>query len=151
MTDDSHFSDVPAERSESHDGSPFYADIKEFDRCLTRPFLNELSLDDARFLLARIESFNHVAKAVQETQVLSKSDEYMIAVGCRLSSDLSEAIQDRLVDLVHARESDIVEMSVKLREQMRERFLANSLLTKASDIRTQTAVLGEKMGLGVVL
>lgn len=138
------------------DAFSFHDTLKEFDRYLNRTYLETLSLDEARLLLARIETFNALAKSHHRTSALhpereSVMDEYMVTAGCRLASDLSEKIMMRLVDLLQERDDEITLLSSRLRQKLQERYEASTLLSRAQTARANTNHLGETHGLGVIL
>ncbi len=133
------------------DAFSFRDTLKEFDRCLNRTYLDTLSLDEARLLLSRIETFNAVAENSRRMNALRLEDEYMVAAGCRLASDLSEKVMMRLVDLLQERDEEVALLSSRLRQKMQERYEAQALLNRAQTTRGATNRLGETNGLGVIL
>ncbi len=129
----------------------FHACVKEFDRYLNKTYLETLSLDEAQLLLGRIELFDIMAQQAKALEPLSDDEAYLITVGCRLSSDLSDTITMRLVDLLQQHEGEISLLSSKLRKQMQKRFQASVLLNQAQSVRSQVNDMGETYGLGVIL
>ncbi len=129
----------------------FYTSVKEFDRCLNKTYLETLSIEESQLLLGKIETFNLMAEECRNAGGVSVEEEYLITVGCRLSSDLSEEITMRLVDLLQSHEYEVSLLSIKLRKQMQQRFQASMLLTKAQEVRSQTNDMGETYGLGVII
>jgi hypothetical protein len=141
-----------------------YQAVKLFDRCLKKEYLARLSLEEAALLLLKIERFQSmVAKHFplpDEAQFPpgwglnpppAYHTEYLMVVGCRLCSDLTEQIMLRLVDVLQSRENEADQIYIQLRNNMRDRQLASGLIQKSQRIRNLTIDNAESIGLGVIL
>ncbi|MBX2859732.1 MAG: hypothetical protein KTR14_00735 [Vampirovibrio sp.] len=125
--------------------------VQEFDRCLGRDYLASLSLDEAQLLLGKIDTFHEAALALKEDPELSSEQDYLIAVGCRLTADLAESILMRVVDILGQREQELDVLHAKLRKRLKERHQASMLLNQARQSRNLIHQVGQSAGLGVVL
>lgn len=76
---------------------------------------------------------------------------YLMAVGCRLASDLNEQVLLKLVDLMDARAQDLEALYKKVRHHVRERQLTAILLNRAQCNRELTLENGLSLGLGAIL
>ncbi len=77
--------------------------------------------------------------------------EYLMAVGCRLASDLNEQVLLRLVDLLDERDKDLNDLYKKVRHHVKERQLTAILLNRAQCNRELTLENGISLGLGAIL
>lgn len=128
--------------------------IRTFDRLLERKLLAQLSLDALRTVLSEMTRFHRQVRFMPVGNPSPDSlDErsFLVAAGCRLSSDLNEAVIDRLLTTVEQHDAQITELSRLLAERLQARNEATRLLKEARDLRLQTAETGEQAGLGMIL
>jgi hypothetical protein len=119
--------------------------IRRFDRALRKPALQRLSLESAAQNLEEMTRFFLHADTAAEDEIS------LVAAGCRLSSDLSEAMISRLQDAMLAHDAAIAALSRQLGERLKAREQASRLLCKAQALREQTQTTAEAAGLGVIL
>ncbi len=164
--------------------------LLSFDAYLDRQNLENLTLDEAAFILMRIDLFHqHVADSFgcKAQEVSSLADQlcnwasnhphypegannieflfessssavghkpqnhYLMAVGCRLASDLNEKIVMRLSDLLDRREKNLEDLYKSVRKTVQEQQIANKLLNQAQKNRELTVEHGLALGLGMLV
>ncbi len=126
---------------------PLMQAIRSFDYTLQKPVLNRLSLEKMEAALEELADFHGVVTgwdAGEETP-------YLAAVGCRLGSDLNEALMTRLGERLQAQDAAVEELSARLKNLLQERHRTARLLMKTREIRQRTLETGERLGLGLVL
>ncbi|MGE0200784.1 MAG: hypothetical protein AB7P76_07440 [Candidatus Melainabacteria bacterium] len=131
--------------------------VRDMDRYLRdREYLAMMGFTGANQVLAIIQTFNeqvaeyHTRRFDVDAGDL-KSLERAILAGCRLSADLMESLQERLMDTIQQGESDIERLHVRLREQVKARHQAVMVMQKVQSARQAIQQSGEGLGLGVIL
>ncbi len=131
--------------------------VLTMDRALDRQGLDQLTLEEAQVLLNLVDRFNQEAICYQTIQQLSNhvtpslETQYLIAAGCRLSSDLTEEVLMRLVDHHDCHQTRLDQLCQELRTEMRQRHTAHRLIQQAQQVRQQLTHASEQSGLGVIL
>jgi hypothetical protein len=164
--------------------------LLSFDAYLDRQNLENLTLEEAAFILMRIDLFHqyvadafgcqsqkaselaeqlcnwasghpHYPEGATNIEFLFESsssalghkphNHYLMAVGCRLASDLNEKIVTRLSDLLDRREKNLEDLYKSVRKTVQEQQIAAKLLDRAQKNRELTVENGLALGLGMLV
>ena len=123
--------------------NPLHQTLQSFDRALHRPVLQALPLDGLKCALEDIDRFRLQA----DRQCLERPDDPLVAAGCWLSSDLNEAVIERLVDAVQSQDDAIALLSRQLQQRLKERDQAVQLLRKAQRLKQHIWNTADSAGL----
>ena len=131
-----------------HTTETLHALLRQMDRALqNRARLEKLSLTQAQTLLETVQQFVAACEQLPDTT----EARFLQAAGCRLSSDLSEQVLTRVLDLQAERETSINQLCKALQQEMKDRYLAQTLVQQVQSARQNLHLTGERVGLGVVL
>ena len=141
---------------------PLVSAIRSFDYRLQRPVLSRMNMESIEQSLEELDDFHEAVDwlygeafeaetpcVFQEEQEVMPPD--LAAVGCRLSSDLNEALMLRLAEKLQKQDEAAEALSRQLKQLLTERARTAKLLQKTHDIRQHTLQTGERLGLGLVL
>lgn len=125
--------------------------IQLMDSQLDRKALRQLCPVRANGLLSLIAHFHDLVENYRQSIGDTPELTMMIATGCRLSSDLSDAVLNRLVDRLQQREADLSLSHRAIRHQLQDQAHVSKLLSQVQTLRSDTSSLGEEAGLGMIL
>jgi len=131
--------------------------VRDMDRYLRdREYLAMMGATGATQVLALIDGFNALVTDYHTRRFeVDAGDmrpvERAILAGCRLSADLMESLQERLMDTIQQGESDIERLHVRLREQVKARHQAVMVMQKVQTARQAIQLSGETLGMGIIL
>src|SRR5437868_1888044 len=97
-----------------------YRQVQEFDGYLQKPYLKTLTLEDAARILKKMEAFHHQADGLRQQPQYSLENDYLIAVGCRLTADLLEQILMRVMDIYQAGDHTLTRLYQQFQGQIRQ-------------------------------
>lgn len=125
---------------------PLMTAIRSFDYTLQKPVLARMNLEKMATALAELAEFHDVVEDFSPP-----ADPYLASVGCRLSTDLTEALMIRLADQLQEQDAAIEQLSSQLKALLARRHQTARLLNQAQDIRRRNVEAGECLGLGLLL
>ncbi len=137
--------------------TPLYQSVRALDHRLAHPELrwngSELpNLETLQRALKDVSDF-HQQIFPEPLPLLLDNTEFhpLIAVGCRLSADLSESVMGRLWDGLHAQESAIAALSAEMKALLRNHAQLRRLFDEAQALQQQTQATAHEIGLGTIL
>lgn len=124
------------------------ASIRDFDRYMKNGYLDRVTLEEASYILDQIARFNLESGHNHRHQPHTGR---LVAAGCRLASDLSAKIMDRMMDVLEESDQSLQAINGQVRTIMRNRYLSTTMLQKAQQVRQATSHAAESTGLGMIL
>lgn len=130
-----------------------YESVRNLDRALARPLRKKpLATLQVGQLLKQVEGFYHVAG--QQSDLAEEVDagfRKLLAAGCRLSTDLNEAVLSQLMEQAQNQDAQIALLSRLLIRQLMARVQTGQLLKKVQTLRQKGLETAETIGLGVII
>lgn len=121
--------------------------IQKLESHMDRRRLSRLSTDEAMVLLNEVTALSIDLQHADDSQITRE----LKVLGCRLCSDLTEAILNRALDVLQDKQHSIDFIYEALRQKLQDKYQASVVLHQAQSLKNQLSVVGEQAGVGIVI